>query len=78
MKLEIDTTNKLITILDNTSILELINFLKEKELDSYEIKSVTKYEIVENPIEYIPKMIDPHDYLKPPYIVTCATYTNER
>ena len=72
MKLEINTTDKTITILDDTSILELINFLREKELDSYKIKSVTKFEIVDEQIEYIPTPIQP--YWNPPYIVTCTTY----
>ncbi len=57
MKLEINTTDKTITILDDIPVLELITFLKEKELDSYSIKSVTKIgqdKLVEKHIEYVP------------------------
>lgn len=83
MKLEINTTEKSITILDDTSILELINFLKEKELEEYKIKSVTKYDIIDRIIEkktgYVPQpytpwiqpiwKYDPHN----PYQITCTT-----
>lgn len=75
MKLEINTTEKSITILDDTSILELINFLREKELEEYKIKSISKYEIVDKYIEYIPTNIQP--YLNSPYIVTCSTNNYE-
>lgn len=39
MKLEIDTTRKTITILEETSILEVMNFLKSLELEDYKIVS---------------------------------------
>ena len=74
MRLEINTQTKSITILDDTSILELINFLREKELETYNIKSVTKFEmidkLIEKHIEYVPQPYQP--YLNPPFIVTCS------
>ena len=57
MKLEINTTEKLITILDGTSILELINFLKEKELEEYKIKSVSKFDIIDRIVERRPEYV---------------------
>lgn len=57
MKLEINTTEKSITILDDTSILELINFLKEKELEEYKIKSVSKFDIIDRIVERRPEYV---------------------
>jgi len=39
MKLEIDTTKKTITILEETSVLEVLNFFKSLEAEDYKIIS---------------------------------------
>ncbi len=72
MKLEIDTTKKTICILEETSILEVMNFLKSLESEDYKIicKEVkTEY----NPIQYlgppVPPFFDPYNH----YQVTCNT-----
>lgn len=73
MKLEISTTDKTITILDDTSILELLNFLKEKELDDYKIKSTQHVSdrLVERRIEYVPVPYQPYSPWQQPFVVTC-------
>jgi len=89
MKLEINTTDKSITILDDTSILELINFLKEKELEEYKIKSVSKFnltdKLIERRTEYVPVPQSPtlpwyqpiwvYDPNSQPFYTTCTTVT---
>jgi len=53
MKLEIDTTKKTITILEETSVMEVLNFLKSLEAEDYKIVSKELKE-ERNPIRYIP------------------------
>lgn len=53
MKLEIDTTKKTICILEETSIFEVLNFLKSLESEDYKIISKEVKE-ERNPIRYIP------------------------
>jgi hypothetical protein len=78
MKLEIDTNKKTICILEETSVLEVLNFLKSLESEDYKIVS-KQTEIERNPIRYIPITpanpndtgwkYDPYN----PYQVTCNT-----
>lgn len=69
MKLEIDTTKKTICILEETSILEVLNFLKSLESEDYKIisKEVKKEY---NPIQYLGPPVPPYDPYNP-YKVTC-------
>lgn len=69
MKLEIDTTKKTICILEETSILEVMNFLKSLESENYKIVSKKSN-------EPLIKYIYPETELPPynpynPYKVTC-------
>ena len=74
MKLEVDTTKKTITILEETTVLEVLNFLKSLEAEDYKIVSKELKE-ERNPIRYIPitpttpelPWYDPYN----PYRVTC-------
>lgn len=70
MKFEIDTTRKTITILEETSILEVMNFLKSLELEDYKIVSKQtisiEKEITPAPVNpYIPQPSTP--WLIPQY-----------
>lgn len=67
MKLEIDTTRKAITILEETSVLEVMNFLKSLELEDYKIvsKHTTSSVEKEKGVQYIPYPNTP--WLEPKY-----------
>lgn len=70
MKLQIDTINKTITVLSQTPILEVINFLKENKWEDWSIEPENKVEwkIPVSPVfPYIQK-VDPYC---PPFIITC-------
>ena len=81
MKLEIDTTKKTICILEETSILEVLNFLKSLESEDYKIISKHTVSIVEKenikrgslpiyptypPVEYPP--YNPYNPLSPIWV----------
>lgn len=77
MKLEIDTTRKTITILEETSILEVMNFLKSLELEDYKIVSKHTTSLVErdqDTFKYVPMFPKPSLPMYDPYNpnkVTC-------
>lgn len=73
MKLEIDTTKKTICILEETSIFEVLNFLKSLESEDYKIisKNFNK-PLIPQRIEYIlPETSFPPYNPYNPYRVTC-------
>jgi len=76
MKLEIDTTRKTITILEETSILEVINFLKALEEEDYTIVSKHTTSLLEreqDTFKYVPLFPQPFPWYDPnnPFTVTC-------
>ncbi len=73
MKLEIDTTKKTITILEETSVLEVMNFFKSLEAEDYKIISKKFNEpLIPQRIEYIlPETSFPPYNPYNPYRVTC-------
>lgn len=77
MKLEIDTNKKTICILEETSVLEVMNFLKSLELEDYKIVSKHTTSLVEreqDTFKYVPVFPQPSlPWYDPynPYKVTC-------
>jgi len=73
MKLEIDTTRKTITILEETSILEVINFLKALEEEDYKIVSKHTNPKEQDAFKYVPLFPQPFPWYDPnnPFTVTC-------
>lgn len=71
MKLQIDTINKTITVLSQTPILEVINFLKNNKWEDWAIEPETKVEWI-TPTPHVPyiQRVDPYC---PPYEITCST-----
>lgn len=67
MKLEINTTNKTLRVLDSISIEELISYVKEHKMEDWTIES-TQYSF----IPYI-QLVEPYT---PPYPNIFYTTTN--
>lgn len=71
MKLQVDTENKILTILTRVDLNELLSFIKEYGMESWTIEPETKVEwIIPTPhVPYIQR-VDPYC---PPYEITCST-----
>lgn len=73
MKLEIDTTRKTITILEETSIMEVMNFLKSIGEEDYKIVSKHTNPKEQDAFKYVPLFPQPFPWYDPnnPFTVTC-------
>ena len=73
MKLEIDTTRKTITILEETSIMEVMNFLKSIGEEDYTIVSKHTNPKEQDAFKYVPLFPQLFPWYDPnnPFTVTC-------
>ena len=73
MKIQLDTTNKTIQILDKVNLEDLLNFLEESNIDysNYKLIPYTTIDYIKNPF-YVPgdTTITPLITPSPPYTIT--------
>lgn len=89
MKLEINIVTKTIFVEEETPILEVLDFLKGKELSEWKIKSKETIQFIDkwNPVPYTPSSpylpspnlpwyqpIWVYDPNSQPFYITCTTY----